>query len=60
MACRGRQPTWACRTLTSYFAKAVAHAPQTRPGRYTILERLAMSEEEIADRVEEYAGTIAG
>ncbi len=42
------------------FVKAVAYAPQTRPGRYTILERLAMSEEEIADRVEEYAGTIAG
>jgi len=42
------------------FAKAVGHAPQTRPGRYTILERLAMSETEIADRVEEYARTIAG
>jgi len=42
------------------FVKAVAYAPQTRPGRYTILERLAMSEQEIADRVEEYAGTIAG
>jgi glycerol-1-phosphate dehydrogenase [NAD(P)+] len=42
------------------FAKAVAHAPATRPGRYTILERLAMSEAEIADRVEEYARAITG
>jgi glycerol-1-phosphate dehydrogenase [NAD(P)+] len=42
------------------FAKAVAHAPATRPGRYTILECLAMSEAEIADRVEEYARAITG
>jgi glycerol-1-phosphate dehydrogenase [NAD(P)+] len=42
------------------FAKAVAHAPATRPGRYTILERLGMSEAEIADRVEEYARAFAG
>ncbi len=42
------------------FVKAVAHAPETRPGRYTILERLAMSETEIARRVEEYARAIAG
>jgi len=42
------------------FAKAIAHAPETRPGRYTILERLAMSEAEIADRVEEYVRAIAG
>jgi glycerol-1-phosphate dehydrogenase [NAD(P)+] len=42
------------------FAKAVAHAPATRPGRYTILERLAMSEAEITDRVEEYARANAG
>ena len=42
------------------FVKAVAHAPTTRPGRYTILERLAMSEVEIADRVEEYVRAIAG
>ena len=42
------------------FAKAVAHAPATRPGRYTILERLGMSEVEIADRVEDYARAIAG
>ena len=42
------------------FAKAVAHAPETRPGRYTILERLALSETQIADRVEDYARAIAG
>jgi glycerol-1-phosphate dehydrogenase [NAD(P)+] len=42
------------------FAKAVAHAPAMRPGRYTILERLAMSDAEIADRVEEYARAVAG
>jgi glycerol-1-phosphate dehydrogenase [NAD(P)+] len=42
------------------FVKAVAHAPATRPGRYTILERLALSETEIADRVEDYARAISG
>jgi glycerol-1-phosphate dehydrogenase [NAD(P)+] len=29
------------------FARAVAHAPATRPDRYTILEHLGLSEEEI-------------
>jgi glycerol-1-phosphate dehydrogenase [NAD(P)+] len=42
------------------FAKAVAHAPAMRPGRYTILERLAMSEDEIARRVAEHAQAYAG
>ncbi|MEP7025628.1 MAG: iron-containing alcohol dehydrogenase family protein [Actinomycetota bacterium] len=42
------------------FAAAVARAPATRPGRYTILERLAMSEAQIADRVEDYARAITG
>jgi glycerol-1-phosphate dehydrogenase [NAD(P)+] len=42
------------------FAKAVSRAPATRPGRYTILERLAMSEAETADRVEEYVRAYAG
>jgi glycerol-1-phosphate dehydrogenase [NAD(P)+] len=42
------------------FARAVALAPATRPGRYTILERLAMDEAQIADRVERYAGSDAG
>jgi glycerol-1-phosphate dehydrogenase [NAD(P)+] len=44
----------------SDFAKAVAYAPATRPGRYTILERLALSEEEIASQVEEYVRAFAG
>jgi glycerol-1-phosphate dehydrogenase [NAD(P)+] len=42
------------------FVKAVAYAPQTRPSRYTILERLALSESEIADRVEAYVKAVAG
>ena len=42
------------------FVKAVAYAPGTRPGRYTILERLALAEPEIADRVEEYVRAISG
>ncbi|MBF8191198.1 iron-containing alcohol dehydrogenase family protein [Nonomuraea sp. K274] len=42
------------------FAKAVAYAPETRPGRYTILERLALSEPEIADRVENYVKDVPG
>lgn len=42
------------------FAQAVALAPATRPGRYTILERLAMSEAETLKRVEEYARSYAG
>jgi glycerol-1-phosphate dehydrogenase [NAD(P)+] len=42
------------------FAKAVLLAPATRPGRYTILERLAMTETQTAERVEEYARAYAG
>jgi glycerol-1-phosphate dehydrogenase [NAD(P)+] len=42
------------------FAKAVELAPATRPGRYTILERLSMSAAETAQRVEEYARAYAG
>jgi glycerol-1-phosphate dehydrogenase [NAD(P)+] len=37
------------------FTKAVLHAPATRPGRYTILERLALDECAIAQRVEGFA-----
>jgi glycerol-1-phosphate dehydrogenase [NAD(P)+] len=33
------------------FTKAVLHAPATRPGRYTILERLALDECATAERV---------
>jgi glycerol-1-phosphate dehydrogenase [NAD(P)+] len=39
------------------FVKAVAFAPETRPGRYTILERLALSETEIVSLVAEYVAT---
>ena len=42
------------------FAKAVALAPATRPGRYTVLERLDLSDSDIADRVGEYARAITG
>ncbi|HEY7147159.1 MAG TPA: iron-containing alcohol dehydrogenase family protein [Streptosporangiaceae bacterium] len=41
------------------FSRAVLLAPSTRPGRYTILERLAMSEAEAAKRVEDYARAYA-
>ena len=37
------------------FTKAVLHAPATRPGRYTILERLALDECAIAERVDGFA-----
>jgi glycerol-1-phosphate dehydrogenase [NAD(P)+] len=36
------------------FAQAVAWAPSTRPGRYTILEHLDLGEEEVARRVRAY------
>ena len=39
------------------FAAAVAHAPSTRPDRYTILEHLDMDEGEIARRVDEFVHT---
>jgi glycerol-1-phosphate dehydrogenase [NAD(P)+] len=42
------------------FAKAVALAPATRPGRYTVLERLDLPDADIADRVEDYARAVAG
>ncbi|MFD3455288.1 iron-containing alcohol dehydrogenase family protein [Streptomyces sp. NPDC058691] len=40
------------------FVKAVAYAPQTRPGRYTILEHLELSTDEIRDAYADYAKTI--
>ncbi len=40
------------------FAASVAYAPSTRPGRYTILERLALSDAEIAARVAEYVKAV--
>jgi glycerol-1-phosphate dehydrogenase [NAD(P)+] len=42
------------------FTKAVGYAPSTRPGRYTILERLGLPEDEIARRVEEYVRSVTG
>lgn len=42
------------------FTKAVAYAPSTRPGRYTILERLGLPEAEIARRVEDYVRAVTG
>jgi glycerol-1-phosphate dehydrogenase [NAD(P)+] len=41
------------------FATAVEHAPAIRPGRYTVLERLAMSRAEIEGQVAEYVRAIA-
>ncbi|HEV7708902.1 MAG TPA: iron-containing alcohol dehydrogenase family protein [Asanoa sp.] len=40
------------------FGQAVAHAPSTRPDRYTILEHLALSPTEIDTRVEGYADAL--
>ena len=40
------------------FTKAVMHAPSTRPGRYTILEALALDESATADRVQTFAAAV--
>ncbi|MGW4637738.1 iron-containing alcohol dehydrogenase family protein [Sphaerisporangium sp. NPDC004334] len=40
------------------FTAAVMLAPSTRPGRYTILEHLRLSEAEVRDRVEEYVRAV--
>jgi glycerol-1-phosphate dehydrogenase [NAD(P)+] len=42
------------------FTKAVLCAPGTRPGRYTVLERLGLTEVQAAARVEAYARSFAG
>ena len=42
------------------FTKAVVCAPGTRPGKYTILERLGMTEAEAAERVRGYVRSITG
>lgn len=42
------------------FTKAVLHAPATRPGRYTILEKLQLSETELTGRVEDHVRAVAG
>ena len=40
------------------FTKAVLHAPATRPGRYTILERLDMGADEAARQVAEFTRVV--
>ena len=42
------------------FARAVVYAPQTRPGRYTVLEHLALDEGAVLKAVREYVATFAG
>ncbi|WP_329138042.1 iron-containing alcohol dehydrogenase family protein [Streptomyces sp. NBC_01476] len=41
------------------FAEAVRYAPQTRPGRYTILEHLDLSDTDIRDAYADYAKAIS-
>ncbi|MBB4895326.1 glycerol-1-phosphate dehydrogenase [NAD(P)+] [Streptomyces olivoverticillatus] len=41
------------------FVKAVEFAPQTRPGRYTILEHLDLSTDQIRDAYADYAQTVS-
>ncbi|MET8676598.1 iron-containing alcohol dehydrogenase family protein [Streptomyces sp. NPDC004647] len=41
------------------FVKAVEYAPQTRPGRFTILEHLDLSTDQIRDAFADYAKAIA-
>jgi glycerol-1-phosphate dehydrogenase [NAD(P)+] len=42
------------------FTKVVAHAPATRPGRFTILEHLGLDADMAGVRVEEYVRAVAG
>lgn len=42
------------------FTKAVLYAPATRPGRYTILEKLQLAEAELTRRVEDHVRAVAG
>ncbi|MFI0741132.1 iron-containing alcohol dehydrogenase family protein [Streptomyces sp. NPDC021100] len=41
------------------FVRAVEFAPQTRPGRYTILEHLALTTDQIRDAYADYAETVS-
>ncbi|MBH1938181.1 iron-containing alcohol dehydrogenase family protein [Streptomyces sp. AV19] len=41
------------------FVRAVEFAPQTRPGRYTILEHLDLSTDQIRDAYADYAETVS-
>jgi glycerol-1-phosphate dehydrogenase [NAD(P)+] len=40
------------------FVEAVVHAPRTRPGRYTIIEHLAMAPSEIQGRLADYVDAL--
>ena len=42
------------------FAQAVQYAPSTRPGRYTVLEHLDLSPDQIRERVRDLVTTIDG
>jgi glycerol-1-phosphate dehydrogenase [NAD(P)+] len=42
------------------FTQAVVHAPQTRPGRHTILEELSLTEENTRLAVRDYIATVTG
>ncbi|MBT3155583.1 iron-containing alcohol dehydrogenase family protein [Streptomyces sp. CHD11] len=42
------------------FVRAVAFAPETRPGRYTILEHLELSPAQIEDAYGEYVASVTG
>lgn len=41
------------------FVQAVDYAPQTRPGRFTVLEHLNLSTDQIRDAYADYAKTIS-
>ncbi|MDP9392763.1 MAG: iron-containing alcohol dehydrogenase family protein [Actinomycetota bacterium] len=43
---------------TEEFTRIVSFAPSTRPGRHTILEERALSDDEIREAVEEYVGAL--
>ena len=40
------------------FAEAIAYAPRTRPGRFTILEHLDLSVPQLRERVADYGGAL--
>jgi glycerol-1-phosphate dehydrogenase [NAD(P)+] len=44
---------------TDEFVRAVEYAPQTRPGRFTILEHLDLNHDQIRDAYADYAKTIS-
>jgi glycerol-1-phosphate dehydrogenase [NAD(P)+] len=44
---------------TDEFVRAVEYAPQTRPGRFTILEHLDLTTDQIRDAYADYAKTIS-